>query len=232
MSLSPEMTLEQFCDEMQHRVVRHPVGSRAVREAMQFARQQQNPEYYRIAADKIHAQRQFQREMFGPSRLERILEFFSMGSLREIGVTVALIVAGVSGVEVARRWFAVPPEQEAILKMDVDELADRLGLLLEGKQKDTAVPPQPSNPEHDRADGDGAAEESGVAAHLSEGDVKRIADAVIRRLQPSLSGVSSPPWNETSQGAASDTPDKLTAKEQTVSVVPAITIETSKRSDP
>jgi hypothetical protein len=222
MSLSPEMSLEQFCDEMQHRVVRHPIGSRVVREAVQFARQQKNTEFYRIAADKVHAQRQFQREMFGPTRLERILEFCSMGSLREIGITVALIVAGVSGVEVARRSFAVPPEHEAISRMDVDELADRLGLLINEKQKPAGTP-QSSHTAQDKAAGDGPAEDPSGSGHLSEGDVQRIADAVIRRLQSTSTSIGNPSGSKTSQGAASDKSEKPATAEQTVSIVPGIT---------
>ena len=180
MKLTSELSLEQFREEMQHRVVRYPLRSRPVKEAVRFAKGHEDPAFYRIASDKIHAQRQFQRELHGPSRLERLVDFFTLGSLKEVVVTLLLVAAGVVGLDVAQRVMS-DPDQEMMAKMDVDALAARLGLALE-TSRFSEVEAAPHGKD-DKPHVNPRFEPSSKTGQLSDADVARIAEAVIERLR-------------------------------------------------
>lgn len=126
--ISDEMTLNQFRDEMQHRVVKYGSRSRAVKEAVRFARRQKDPEFYRVAMDKVHAQEQYRREVEGPSRWERIMDFLNMGSLREVIVVLMLVGVTCASIEMFRGSSRGSDAQAAV---DIDRLASRLGFDLD-----------------------------------------------------------------------------------------------------
>ncbi|WP_040769310.1 hypothetical protein [Novipirellula maiorica] len=182
MKITSELSLEEFREEMQHRVVKYPLNSRPVKEALRFAKTHEDPAFYRIASDKIHAQRQFQRELYGPGRLERLVDFFAFGSLKEVVVTLLLVGSGVVGLDVAKRTMRGDPDEEIYAHMDVNALADRLGLALgtnRGGGTVNASITGPSRPLGVLQLTPGADESN---ARLSDADVARIADAVLQRL--------------------------------------------------
>ena len=138
MKLEKDILLEDFRDEMQHRVVKYPLRSRPVKEGLRFAKRHSDPAFHRIATDKIHAQAQFQREMYGPSKLEKLVDFLTLGSLRELFVMMMLVVAGIAGVETVKSFYSAlnPPEPH----VDIDELAKKLNLGLESfDERDQSV---------------------------------------------------------------------------------------------
>ena len=177
MKLTGQVTIEDFRQEMQHRVVRYPLNSRPVKEAVRFAKRHQDPAFYRIASDKVHAQRQFQRELNGPSRTERLVDFFTLGSLREVVVTLLLVGVGVLGLDLSKRAMQGDPDTELYSNMDVDALANRLGLVIE---ESTRVESKPVAGDEPHANG--VLIDTDSAQRLSDEDVDRIAEAVIRRL--------------------------------------------------
>lgn len=182
MTLDDTTTIDQFREEMQHRVVKYALNSRPVKEALRFAKRHDDPAFYRIAADKIHAQRQFQRELYGPSRMERLVDFIALGSLREVVLTLVLVGGGVVGLDVVKRFMLKEPDSELYANMDVDELATRLGIALEAHDEDGGVK-QPAKPAAKREDVKPAkGDDPPPTAQLSDADVARIAEAVIRRL--------------------------------------------------
>lgn len=182
MSFKQETTLEQFREEMQHRVVKYPLNSRPVKEALRFAKKHEDPAFYRIASDKIHAQRQFQRELYGPGRLERLIDFVSLGSLREVVVTLVLVAGGVVGLDVARRALQPAPVDDLYAHMDVEKLAEQLGLALETSRVVEQQTPSPvEEPGQGNVD-DAPPTPNDQAGRLSDADVARIAEAVIQRL--------------------------------------------------
>ena len=186
MRLDDASTLDQFRKEMQHRVVKYPLNSRPVKEALRFAKQRQDPAFYRIATDKIHAQRQFQREMFGPTRMEQAVEFFTLGSLREVIVTLLLVGSGVLVFDGFKRLFGSAPVDRSIADMDVDQLADKLGIVLESKgalieppsEEKPQTPVESSSNKPLRATSTQASSSSAI----SDEDVSRIAKAIIERM--------------------------------------------------
>jgi hypothetical protein len=128
MELSDDLTLPQFRREMQHRVVKYRLNSRPVREALLFAKRHPDPQFYRVATDKINAQRQFQREVNGPGKLELLVDLLRAGSLREVLLTLALVVAACVAIEYVR---APARSAGAAASIDLDRLARRLGYDLE-----------------------------------------------------------------------------------------------------
>ena len=104
MKFDKETSIETFRDEMQHRVVKYPLRSRPVKEALRYAKSHEDPAFHRVASDKIHAQKQFEREMFGPGKFERITDFLTLGSLREVFVMMLLVVCGIAGVEAVKSF--------------------------------------------------------------------------------------------------------------------------------
>lgn len=131
MKIDPNISVDEFREEMQHRVVRYPLRSLAVRRALCFARKHSNPEYYRIASNKVHTQRQFLRELNGPGLFEKLFDYFSLGSLREIVVTLMLVGLAVLGIDAGRKFLNTNDRKSSFEQMDVDQLAKRLGILLE-----------------------------------------------------------------------------------------------------
>jgi hypothetical protein len=129
MKLNTETTVDQFRDEMQHRVVKYPLNSRPVKEALQFAKKHEDPAFYRVASDKVHAQRQFQRELYGPGKLERLVDFFTLGSLREVVVTLILVVLVLLAFDSTESLLSGDPAQ-AYGEVDVDVLAERMGFYM------------------------------------------------------------------------------------------------------
>ena len=127
MKLNDDLNVDQFREEMQHRVVRYPLLSRPVKEAVRFAKRHSDPAFYRIASDKVHAQRQFQRELYGPSRMERLVDFLSLGSLKEVGVMLMLVVGGVVGLDFAKRAMHGHPDEDLYAQMDVDAASRSTG---------------------------------------------------------------------------------------------------------
>ena len=126
MKLEKDISLEDFRDEMQHRVVKYPLRSRPVKEGLRFAKLQSDAAFHRIATDKIHAQKQFQRELNGPGKVERLVDFLMLGSLRELFVMMLLVVVGIAGVEAVKSFYAAVNEPEPAV--DIDELAKKLNL--------------------------------------------------------------------------------------------------------
>ena len=145
MELNKDTTIDQFRDEMQRRIVKYHPSSRPVREAVRFARRHEDPAYYRIAVDKVTAQKQYRREVFGPSRLEKALDLLNFGAPREVIVTLLLIVVGVACVE-ALKYFSSPPEGPVYSELDIDALADRLGIRIDEQVKAADSVPIPMSP--------------------------------------------------------------------------------------
>jgi hypothetical protein len=181
--IEPQISLDEFCSEMQHRVVRYSLRSIAVRSAIRFARKHENPEFYRVAMNKVHAQKLFQRELNGPGMLEKLFDYFSLGSLREVVVTLMLVGLAVFGIDAGRKYLNTNDRGSTSFdSMEVDQLAKRLGLLLE----DSASSPRSlirnnmtqsmpvSNPFTPRTS---PPEES--RNKISDADIARIVEAVL-----------------------------------------------------
>lgn len=199
MKIDAETTLEQFREEMQHRVVKYPLNSRPVKEALRFAKTHEDPAFYRIASDKIHAQRQFQRELYGPGRFERLVDFMALGSLREVVVTLVLVAIGVAGLDGVRRWSRPEPIESAVANLDLDTLAKRLGIALEtnrlqvipneidgmrfeGHDANTTQHSDNLRKENPRRADAESAQSGSMNRQLTDEDVARIADAIIARM--------------------------------------------------
>lgn len=225
---------------MQHRVVRYPLRSLAVRRALCFARKHSNPEYYRIATNKVHTQRQFLRELNGPGLFEKLFDYFSLGSLREIVVTLMLVGLAVLGIDAGRKFLNTNDRKSSFEQMDVDQLAKRLGILLEDSatvvrpvhRTMTSTPSQVVQPE--------TQVEHTKRGTLSEDDVQKIVAAVLVAMkdQPKSESVVASPnpvvpatSPEASQ-AAVETPTTQTALPETTSanndsvaaLVPAVAV--------
>lgn len=181
MKLTKETTFGQFREEMQHRVVKYPLNSRPVKEALRFAKKHKDPAFYRVASDKIHAQRQFQRELHGPGRVERLVDFVSLGSLREVVITLLLVSAGVMSLEGGKRFLS-PPDQELYEHMDIDELASALGVALDVSNTSNITTGMASGPADSSSDARQDYSAEFKVSQLAEEDVARIADAVMQRL--------------------------------------------------
>jgi hypothetical protein len=183
MKINPDISLDDFCAEMQHRVIRYSLRSLTVRQALRFARKHDNPEFYRVATNKIHAQRQFQREMNGPGIFERVFDYFSLGSLREVVVTLLLVGLAVVGIDAGRKLLNGTQQPTAIEQMDVDQLAKRLGILLEDTRGPIVSSPriqiQPSTQTRDSS----TAVAAEVKPRISDEDVQRIVAAVLVAMQ-------------------------------------------------
>ena len=182
MILNTDTTLDQFRDEMQHRVVKYPLNSRPVKEALRFAKKHEDAAFYRIASDKIHAQRQFQRELYGPSKLERVVDFVSLGSLREVVITLLLVAGGVVGLDVAKYVMRPDPDEDMYSQVDVEELATQLGLALEPSGPTETNGPADGGPLRQDESVEGETTPGDSTRHLSDADIARIAEAVIQRL--------------------------------------------------
>lgn len=211
MTLDNDITLQQFREEMQHRVVKFPLNSRPVKDAMRFARQHTDPAFYRVAADKVHAQRQFRRELYGPSRWERVVDFVSLGSLREVILTLMLVGGGVASLETGRYLLHADPDAALYANMDVDELATRLGIALEQQTEQTERDGQGGEAVGPAADGGpkvtAPPKTTATKSALSDADVARIADAVIQRLatpKPDAANRVSTTTQESEELAAND----------------------------
>ena len=178
MKLANDISLAQFCEEMQYRVVKFPLNSLVVREALQFAKKHPNPELFRIATNKVLAQRQFQRELYGPGWLERVFDYLALGSLREVVTTLLLVGLTVVGIEAVKAAVAPPTLPAAVEHMDVDELARRLGLALETSELPTTQMSAPRSTPFESA------------AQLNEADLERITQAVLKALQAQTSAAS------------------------------------------
>jgi hypothetical protein len=185
MKLDTDTTIDQFRDEMQHRVVKYPLKSRPVREALRFAKKHEDPAYYRIASDKMHAQRQFQRELYGPTKWESVVELFTLGTAREAIIILVLVVTGALSLEGSRKLLFTADE-DLYADMDVDALAQRLGILLDIEDE--------GSPTEELAQNDAAGQELSVntaigdmtrhkTQRLDEEDVERIARAVVAVLR-------------------------------------------------
>jgi hypothetical protein len=212
MKIDTNITLDDFKSEMQHRVVRYSPRSMAVRQALRFARQHKDPEFFRVATNKILAQKQFHREMYGPGWFERIFDYFSLGSLREVVVTVLLVGLGVLGIDYGKRMIGQisPPSQ--LERMEIDQLAKRLGFQVDDSGRDQNLLKYPmlslragkrmgNESVNGSAENDtrqlGGKEQSNeqIAAHgsaqtkvdslssLSNEDIQRISEAVITALK-------------------------------------------------
>lgn len=127
MILYEDMTLDQFEDEMQLRVVKFGPKSRAAREALQFARLQSDPNFFRVASDKINAQTQFLRETYGPSKLETFYLAARPFFPKEVVMTVLLLSASIIGYDLIRTALA-PANPNAIAPLDIDELSRRMSV--------------------------------------------------------------------------------------------------------
>ena len=183
-------TVTQFRDEFQHRIVKYPIHSRPVKEARRFARRHTNPEFHRIAEDKVHAQAQHRRELNGPSRWERAVDFLNGGSLREIGVTLALVTVACLGIETTRAWFGARRAPAQVSDAEVERLAKRMGFYLVD-QVCQSPPPKTAPPAPERIAA--ASEEADrllaetIQAAVDEALAKaRLDEAVSRHLERQL----------------------------------------------
>jgi hypothetical protein len=168
---------------MQHRVVRYSLRSIAVRSAIRFARKHENPDFYRVAMNKVHAQKLFQRELNGPGMFEKLFDYFSLGSLREVVMTLMLVGLAVFGIDAGRKYFNANDRRSTSFDaIEVDQLAKRLGLLLEDSAssprsliRSSVIPLMPvSNPFTPR---NSPPEES--RSKISDADIARIVEAVL-----------------------------------------------------
>ncbi|MEI8211027.1 MAG: hypothetical protein WCI02_02685 [Planctomycetota bacterium] len=177
MKIDPKISLDDFKAEMQHRVVRYSLRSLPVQQALRFARQHKDPEYFRVASNKIHSQRQFQREMYGPGWFERVFDYLSFGSLREVVMTVLLVGLGVLGIDVGKRAMqnffpASKPDS-----VEFEKLAKLLGYPLTDEGSNTGSALRSALP---------SARTRSVAnmqSGLSDDDVQRIAKALWKEMQ-------------------------------------------------
>lgn len=131
MKIDSQISLVDFCNEMQHRVVRYSLRSIAVRSAVRFAKNHENPEFYRVAMNKVHAQRLFQRELNGPGMFDKLFDYFSVESLREIVAMLLLVGLTVLGLDKGRKFINGFDRKVPYENMDVDQIAKRLGIQLE-----------------------------------------------------------------------------------------------------
>ncbi|MFC1597129.1 hypothetical protein ACFL5Q_04210 [Planctomycetota bacterium] len=206
MSLDNNISRETFRDEMQHRVVKHGPRSKPVREAIGFARRHEDPEFYHIAMEKTNAQKQYLRETYGPTPLERVVDFIRLGSPREILVTLILVFLVLFVFDSTESWMSDGPVQ-AFDELDVDVLAERMGLYM----RDEAAGPAPELLDQQLSDRLGesidkanidqllagkvqaAMEESGIdelavtqlAARLSSTDLEKL---LTRKIEQALDG--------------------------------------------
>ena len=216
MKIDPNINFEQFSAEMQHRVVKYPLHSLAVREALKFARKHKDPDFYRIAANKVHSQRQFQRELYGPSKWERFVDYFSLGSLREVVVMLVLVVAGIMGIEATQGLFSTASSSASFENMDVDELARRLGFVLDAQQieRQAETAPAAALDSHEI----GSSESAKSSSRLSDDEIQRIASAVIQELQMKEAAPTAPAKREQtplSQDTLDNKPDPVTLTQAT-----------------
>lgn len=176
MKIDPKISLDDFKAEMQHRVVRYSLRSLPVQQALRFARQHKDPEYFRVASNKIHSQRQFQREMYGPGWFERVFDYLSFGSLREVVMTVLLVGLGVLGIDVGKRamqGFLPPSTNDSV---EFERLAKLLGYPVTDDGSNTGSALRSTLPSA-RMRG-AATTQSG----LSDEDVQRIAKALWKEM--------------------------------------------------
>ena len=131
MILKNGMSLEQFEDEMQVRVVKYGPKSRPTKQALHFAKQQADPSFFQIATDKINAQIQFLRETYGPSRIEQFLIALRSCFPREVLVTVCLLLSAIIGYDLLSGHFvSKTPKHQSQVPFDVDELSRRMSVEL------------------------------------------------------------------------------------------------------
>ncbi len=222
MKIDPNISLDDFKAEMQHRVVRYSTRSMAVRQALRFARKNKDPEFYRVATNKILAQKQFHREVYGPGWFERLFDYFSLGSLREVVVTVLLVGLGVLGIDYGKRMIGQISPPSKLERMEIDQLAKRLGFHVDdsgtaqnslknpllsmrtGKRVGNEFPNGDTENrskrfsdtdlknKQDLAPESGGSKENSLTS-LSDDDVQRIAEAVIAALKTRDSNKPSEP---------------------------------------
>lgn len=135
MKLDNDMSLAEFRDEMQHRVVKYPLRSKAVREAVRFARRNPDTDFYRVAIDKIDAQKQFHHRRYGPSWPQRVADFLG-GTPREAAVPLLVVVVALLGMRLTGVWRS--DEAEMVANIDVDRLAERMGFYIDERQQQDA----------------------------------------------------------------------------------------------
>ncbi len=124
MNLHRNMTLDEFRDEMQHLVMTQKLNSKPVKEALRFARQQKDPAFLRIAANKLEAQKQFLHEEFGPSTWQKAWDFLQ-GAPKEMAQTV-LVVAVVLLTVKSLGWFGNPPSTDSRVEFNVDRITQQM----------------------------------------------------------------------------------------------------------
>lgn len=134
MTLHSDMTIPQFRDHMQMLVIKYHPRSRIVKEAVRFARLREDPTYYRIAIEKVHAQEQFRREAFGPTWGEWVSELLNVTSMRDVAFTLVLVAVAIGGIELVKsRWNQRP--YPATADVDVERLAERMGFYINDEVK-------------------------------------------------------------------------------------------------
>jgi hypothetical protein len=130
------MSLDDFRDEMQHRVVKYSLRSKEIREAVRFARQNEDANFYRVALDKIDAQKQFSHEQDGPSRMQCVLDFLG-GTPRDISLTMIVVLILLAGWKFVDGRIA---EQNVPGDLDIDRLAERMGFYVQNRKAQDAAP--------------------------------------------------------------------------------------------
>lgn len=140
MKLHAEISKNEFKREMQVRACKFGERDKPVREALVFARQHPDPEFYRIAMDKIDAQKQFKHELLGPSRWQKLKDQLS-GVPKDLVGTALLVIALFGGLNLLRSQFFDRPTAP-ISDQEVERLAKRMGLYIaehtEQKQRQQA----------------------------------------------------------------------------------------------
>jgi hypothetical protein len=138
MKLTDTISIDEFREEMQHRVVKYPLSSRQVREGMRFAKQHSNPEFFRVALDKVDAQKEFQHERDGLSRLDRLLSVLG-GLPREVAVTLFFVVVVLVSLHYSGSWLMAEPNPDA--QVDVERLAQRMGFYIKEQHASSTARP-------------------------------------------------------------------------------------------
>jgi hypothetical protein len=138
MNLTPDMTLDDFRDEMQHRVVKYSLRSKQNREAMRFARRHRNRDFYRVAIDKYNARKQYEHELYGPSRLDRLFDLLN-GTPRDVALTLLMVVVVLVSLHFGGSWLMAEPDLGETI--DVDRLAKRMGFYI--SERHAASPSAP-----------------------------------------------------------------------------------------
>lgn len=128
MILNRNMTLEQFEEEMQVRVVKYGHKSKAAKEALRFAKQQADPGFFQIAADKVNAQKQFLSETYGPSKFELLCQTLRPFFPKEVVMTVLLLSSAIIGYDFVRDAIQVKEPTNKFPSLDIDELSRRMSL--------------------------------------------------------------------------------------------------------